>query len=81
MAMQKSKKSKSRTHKKRANSFRLKGVVKKNFTLRDGSIKKLICYNYATESVSGELHRNHHVTAGGFYKGKKVIFLKDETGA
>lgn len=81
MAMQKSKKSRSKTHKKRANSFKLKGVIKKKFKLIDGTFKKLLCYNYATDPVSGELHRNHHVTAGGFYKGKKVILLKDEKTA
>lgn len=27
----------------------------------------------ATDPVSGELHRRHHVTPGGFYRGRKVI--------
>ena len=25
------------------------------------------------DPVTGELHRRHHVTADGYYKGKKVI--------
>ncbi|RUQ33963.1 MAG: 50S ribosomal protein L32 [Candidatus Competibacteraceae bacterium] len=27
----------------------------------------------STDSVSGELHRRHHVTPNGFYRGRKVI--------
>ncbi len=27
----------------------------------------------ATDQVSGEVHRRHHVSADGFYKGRKVI--------
>lgn len=27
----------------------------------------------STDQVSGEIHRRHHVTADGFYKGRKVI--------
>ena len=27
----------------------------------------------STDPVSGELHRRHHVTPDGFYRGKKVI--------
>lgn len=27
----------------------------------------------SVDSTSGETHRRHHVTADGFYKGKKVI--------
>lgn len=30
-----------------------------------------------TDTTSGELHRRHHVTADGFYRGKKVV----ETGS
>jgi large subunit ribosomal protein L32 len=26
-----------------------------------------------TDPTTGELHRRHHVTADGYYKGKKVI--------
>ncbi len=25
------------------------------------------------DSVTGELHRRHHVTADGYYRGKKVV--------
>jgi len=32
----------------------------------------------ATDKASGERHRRHHVTADGFYKGKKVLDLGDE---
>ena len=27
----------------------------------------------STDSVTGELHRRHHVTADGYYRGRKVI--------
>ncbi|MCB1921487.1 MAG: 50S ribosomal protein L32 [Candidatus Competibacteraceae bacterium] len=27
----------------------------------------------STDSLSGEVHRRHHVTAGGFYRGRKVV--------
>jgi len=29
----------------------------------------------SVDATSGETHRRHHVTADGFYKGKKVIEL------
>lgn len=32
----------------------------------------------STDKASGEVHRRHHITADGFYKGKKVIDLGDE---
>lgn len=32
----------------------------------------------AEDSVTGELHRRHHVTADGFYRGRKVIKSKQE---
>ena len=32
----------------------------------------------STDSATGEVHRRHHVTADGFYKGKKVIEVSDE---
>jgi large subunit ribosomal protein L32 len=30
----------------------------------------------STDPVSGELHRRHHVTATGHYRGKKVVDVK-----
>ncbi|MDR0587884.1 MAG: 50S ribosomal protein L32 [Burkholderiales bacterium] len=33
----------------------------------------------SVDPVSGETHRRHHVTANGFYRGKKVIKTKNET--
>ncbi len=27
----------------------------------------------STDQVSGEIHRRHHVTTDGFYKGRKVV--------
>ncbi|MCP3670858.1 MAG: 50S ribosomal protein L32 [Gammaproteobacteria bacterium] len=32
----------------------------------------------STDSTSGELHLRHHVTADGFYRGRKVIADKGE---
>jgi large subunit ribosomal protein L32 len=32
----------------------------------------------ATDSSTGEVHRRHHVTASGFYRGKKVIDVKQK---
>lgn len=32
----------------------------------------------STDKTTGEIHRRHHVTADGFYKGKKVLDLGDE---
>lgn len=33
----------------------------------------------STDSVTGELHRRHHVTATGHYRGKKVVEMGDES--
>lgn len=30
------------------------------------------------DSTTGELHRRHHVTKDGFYKGRQVIAMKDK---
>ena len=30
------------------------------------------------DKTTGEVHRRHHVTADGFYKGNKVLDLGDE---
>lgn len=32
----------------------------------------------STDKTTGEIHRRHHVTADGFYKGNKVLDLSDE---
>ena len=32
----------------------------------------------AVDSTSGETHRRHHVSADGFYRGKKVVSGKDD---
>lgn len=33
----------------------------------------------STDPVSGELHRRHHVTEDGYYRGRKVLIIKDES--
>lgn len=30
------------------------------------------------DEVTGEVHRRHHVTADGFYRGKKVLQLRED---
>ncbi len=32
------------------------------------------------DSTTGELHRRHHVSADGYYRGRKVIADKSEEG-
>jgi len=32
----------------------------------------------STDTTTGEVHRRHHVTPDGFYRGKKVIESKDD---
>lgn len=32
----------------------------------------------SVDSVTGEKHRRHHVTADGFYRGRKVVDSDDE---
>lgn len=32
----------------------------------------------AVDSTSGEVHRRHHVTADGFYRGRKVLDLGND---
>lgn len=54
MAMQKSKKSRSKRDMRRAHDA-------------------ITAPALSTDSTSGETHRRHHVTADGFYRGKKVI--------
>lgn len=31
----------------------------------------------SSDSMTGELHRRHHVTATGYYRGKKVVNVKE----
>lgn len=54
MAVQKSKKTRSR-----------RGMRRSHDSL-DGS-------TLSVDQTSGESHRRHHVTADGFYRGKKVV--------
>ena len=32
----------------------------------------------ATDSATGEVHRRHHITTDGFYKGKKVVEVGED---
>ena len=32
----------------------------------------------AVEPTTGEIHRRHHISDSGFYRGKKVIEVKDK---
>ena len=32
----------------------------------------------AVEPVSGEVHRRHHISPSGYYRGKKVVKARDE---
>ena len=32
----------------------------------------------SVDQTTGEVHRRHHITADGYYKGKKVLDLGDE---
>lgn len=32
----------------------------------------------STDATTGEVHRRHHVTPDGFYRGKQVIETRDE---
>ncbi|HEX9626367.1 MAG TPA: 50S ribosomal protein L32 [Acidiferrobacterales bacterium] len=34
--------------------------------------------NFSIEPTSGETHRRHHVSASGFYRGRKVIDTKSD---
>jgi len=58
MAVQKSRKSRSRRDMRRAHDA-LGGPT------------------LSTDSVTGEVHRRHHVTAEGYYRGRKVIDIPE----
>jgi len=32
----------------------------------------------STDPVSGELHRRHHITSTGYYRGKQVVQIESE---
>ncbi len=32
----------------------------------------------STDKATGEIHKRHHITADGFYKGKKVLDLDED---
>lgn len=59
MAVQKSRKSRSRSGMKRAHAA-------------------LSLPTLSIDSTTGEVHRRHHVTASGFYRGKQVIIMKEK---
>lgn len=59
MAVQKSKKTRSR-----------RGMRRSHDALTGSTL--------SVDSASGETHRRHHVTADGFYRGKKVVDTKND---
>ncbi len=59
MAVQKSKKTRSRRDMRRSHDA-LKGVT------------------LSVDSTSGETHRRHHMTADGFYRGRKVVDIGND---
>ncbi|HET6586808.1 MAG TPA: 50S ribosomal protein L32 [Oleiagrimonas sp.] len=38
---------------------------------------KLKTVQLATDPTTGEVHRRHHITKDGFYRGRKVIEVSD----
>ena len=59
MAVQKSKKTRSR-----------RGMRRSHDSLEGSTL--------AVDQTSGETHRRHHVSADGFYRGKKVVETGDD---
>ncbi len=59
MAVQKSKKTRSR-----------RGMRRSHDALKTPSI--------SVDATTGEVHRRHHITADGFYRGSKVIESGDD---
>ena len=59
MAVQKSKKSRSKRDTRRSHDA-------------------LTAETLSIEPATGEVHRRHHVSADGYYRGRKVIESKDE---
>ena len=39
---------------------------------------KLSNTTLSTDPTTGELHRRHHMTADGFYRGKQVVEIPEE---
>ena len=33
----------------------------------------MITATFATDEATGEIHRRHHITADGYYRGKRVL--------
>ncbi|MCY3626217.1 MAG: 50S ribosomal protein L32 [Gammaproteobacteria bacterium] len=60
MAVQKSKKTRSRRDMRRSHD-------------------RVSTPTYSQDSTTGELHRRHHITADGYYKGELVRPLKEDT--
>ena len=54
--------------------------VRKSRSKRDmrRSHDALTAAQLSVDSVSGEMHLRHHVTPNGFYKGKKVVAVKND---
>lgn len=59
MAVQKSRKSRSRRGMRRAHSALSQGAL-------------------SVDQATGEIHRRHHVSPEGYYKGRQVVALKPE---
>lgn len=59
MAVQKSRKSRSRRGHRRAHDA-------------------LTTPALSIDATTGEVHRRHHITASGFYRGKQVLTIKDK---
>ncbi len=59
MAVQKSKKTRSR-----------RGMRRSHDSLTGATL--------SVDQTSGETHRRHHVTADGFYRGRKVVETSDD---
>ena len=38
----------------------------------------LVSPSLAIEPTTGEIHRRHHISDSGFYKGKKVVSVKEK---
>ena len=64
MAVQKSRKSRSRTGKKRSHMA-----------------SELKLAPLSVDPETGEIHRRHHITAKGFYRGKEIIKAKTKNSA